>query len=83
MDDLLVLPVEYRGESLKFETRIFSYGYTYRVEVDIGGFKVIFEPDEERNYRAISSAEQMDKKENMPDKDLLQAIALQLQALHQ
>ena len=83
MDDLLVLPVEYRGESLEFETRIFSYGYTYRVEVDIDGFKVLFEPDEERNYRAISSTEQIDKNETLPDKGLLQAIALQLQALHQ
>ena len=50
MDDLFIIPLDYMGKSYEFETRIMSYGYTYRIEVDVEGTKVIFEPDEERNY---------------------------------
>ncbi len=81
MDDVFVLPVNYRGKELEFEARLLLHGYIHRVEISINDFIVLFEPDEERNYRALVSIEQLESKENAPDKGLLQAIAEVLETL--
>jgi len=36
-----------------FATRILWLGYLHKIEVNIFNTKVYFEPDEERNYRAV------------------------------
>jgi hypothetical protein len=56
MAESLVLPLKYHGKELEFEVRAFRYGYTHHVEVIIEGQSVIFEPDEEGNYRALVPA---------------------------
>jgi len=47
------ITVEYRGELRPFHGRLDSYGFSYRIIVEIDGREVIFEPDEERNLRAV------------------------------
>lgn len=68
------LPVTFNGKDLAFQGKFLDYGYSSKIEMDIEGTKVLFEPDEERNWRALISFEdlQANKKLNM---DLLKVIA--------
>jgi hypothetical protein len=52
--DELILPVYYNGEELELPVKLYSYGYTFRAEVLIDEALVIFEPDEEGSYRALT-----------------------------
>ncbi|MDQ3279155.1 MAG: hypothetical protein M3Q06_12575 [Bacteroidota bacterium] len=72
MDETFALPVTYRGEELLFPARLEQVGYTHRFVVDVKGAEVIFEPDEERNYRAIMEEEGFSKEVTV---ELLKAIA--------
>jgi hypothetical protein len=47
------ITIEHRGASRTFQGRLGTYGWTYRIVVDIEGNEIIFEPDEEKNLRAI------------------------------
>ncbi len=53
MDEDFDIPVLYNDIELNFKTKLLKFGYTYKFEVDVYGIPVIFEPDEERNLRAI------------------------------
>ena len=72
MDDGFDLPVTYNGNELLFPTRLQELGYTHRLVVDVYGQEVFFEPDEERNYRAIIDPEKINKHLSV---DLLKSIA--------
>ena len=72
MDDVFDLPVLYKNEELLFPARLQQTGYTHRFEVDVYGTMVYFEPDEERNYRAVLDPSQVEKSVPL---DLLQAIS--------
>jgi hypothetical protein len=78
MDDQLILPLNYQGQELEFEMRVYQYGYIHRVEVWIGAIAVQFELDDEQNYRALVSPEQLEQSRKL-SVGLLQAIALQLE----
>lgn len=47
------LPVEFDGRELVFQAVFYRSGYSYRIVVDVDGRAVQFEPDEERNFRAV------------------------------
>lgn len=81
MDDYFVIPVSFQGREIEFETRLLLQGYIHRVEVIVDDIPVLFEPDEERNYRALISMEQLDGKGKNLNKGLLQAIAEVLKSL--
>lgn len=49
----LELPVKYKGEEIIFPAKFQFLGYTHRFIVNVYGEEVVFEPDEERNYRAL------------------------------
>ena len=72
MNDPFTLPVVYKNETILFDAELIRVGYIHRVSVLIDGQLVLFEPDEERNYRAITTEEGLPKKEI--DRNLLQAI---------
>lgn len=72
MDETFDLPVLYKGEEQLFTSYFQQLGFTHRIIVDVYGTEVAFEPDEERNYRALLNPEQTDKQINV---DLLKAIA--------
>ncbi len=67
------LPVLYKGKELMFPTTLQLVGYTYRLVVDVNGQKIHFEPDEERNYRAVLNYEDAHKAINI-DQGLVTAI---------
>ena len=72
MDESFELPVIYRGTECLFSTRLLQLGYTHKFQVVVDEMEIIFEPDEERAYRAIVDPESMSKH---LDAGLLQAIA--------
>ena len=78
--DELVLPITYAGEDIELPLRMYAYGYTFRIEILIGETTVIFEPDEEGNYRALVDATQI-KTNNTLSRGLLQAISDALEKL--
>jgi hypothetical protein len=53
MIDEFELPVSFGNKELMFPARLLQYGYSYKIEVDLDGTKMLFEPDEERNWRAV------------------------------
>jgi hypothetical protein len=79
MDEILEIPVHYRGEHLCFKARILSYSYSYKIVVDISGRQLMYEADEEGKYRAITQLEALQRGDKV-DTGLLEAIALVLDA---
>jgi hypothetical protein len=77
MEQEFELPVMYKESELSFHARLLNYGYSYKLEVEIEGVKVLFEPDEERNWRALLSYEDLmaNKKISM---GLLEAITFSI-----
>jgi hypothetical protein len=80
MDESFNLPVVYKGEELLFSARLQQFGYTHRFVVDVYGQEVFFEPDEERNYRALVDPEQLYSNKKISI-DLLQAISEGIEAI--
>lgn len=57
MEDVFSIDVEYNGEMRSFNVQLATTGYTHNFIVIINSIEVTYEPDEERNYRAIVNAE--------------------------
>jgi hypothetical protein len=75
MDDAyFAIPVTYKGEERDFTSRLLMSGYTHKLEVEVDGHLIFFEPDEDQNYRAILDETQLNKSSKL-DIGLLQAIA--------
>jgi hypothetical protein len=74
MDEPFEIPVIYKGEEWLFPARLLQHGYTHRFQVEVNGYEVLFEPDEEQNYRAMISPEKLHGINKM-DIELLKAIA--------
>ncbi len=79
-EDQVLLTINFRGRSLEVPTVLRQFGYSYRIDVTISDSIVSFEPDEERNWRALVSYEDMQANKQL-DPDLLRAIAEELTAL--
>jgi hypothetical protein len=67
------LPVWYHGQELFFPAELMQIGYTHKIKIHINETDVLFEPDEERNYRAVVQSADNTKSSNLKP-DLLQAI---------
>jgi hypothetical protein len=80
MPENFELPVWYNGKEIMLSAEFQPWGYTHRITVYIEDFPFIFEPDEEKNYRAIVSLEDRSKAEKI-DPYLLQIIAKTLHDL--
>lgn len=78
MDHPFQLPVTYKGVDLEFETRLQLWTYGRRFYVTVDGAEILFEQDEEGNFRAILPPETMDK---MPPKELVEEIGKVIEAL--
>ena len=53
MDNGFTITVEFRGSECSFEGQVLPMGYTHKICVFINNLEVMYEPDEERNYRAL------------------------------
>ena len=74
MDEEFELPVWFNNTELNFPAKLLNYGYSYKLEVDIDGTKLLFEPDEERSWRALIAYEELNANKKI-SADLLKAIA--------
>ena len=74
MEDGFELPVTYKGKDLLFPAQLVSFGWTHRIEVAMDGTRVCFERDEEGEWRALLSAEDL-KCNKTIDVELVKAIA--------
>ena len=74
MDDDLEVPGTYKNQELIFYAKFVQFGYSYKFEVDVNGILVFFEPDEERNFRAMIDPA-IDQGNQKIDKQLIQLIA--------
>ena len=80
MDYDLEVPVTYKNQELIFFAKFIQFGYSYKFEVDVNGIIVFFEPDEERNFRAIIDPT-IDHGNHKIDKELIQLIAEEMEAI--
>ena len=53
MDETFTLVVNYKGKEYQVEGELNIFGYTHKIAIKFGGQEILFEPDEERNYRAV------------------------------
>ena len=72
MNEMFDLPVTYQGEELLLPAQLLQSGYIHQFKVEVNGQEVVFENDEEGNYRAMVDAEKVAKR---IDVGLLKAIA--------
>jgi hypothetical protein len=75
MDEELEICVEHKGEKKCFPAVFSKTGYSYRITVTINEIPVIFEPDEEREWRARIETV---TPENKDFYDLIKLVAAEL-----
>jgi hypothetical protein len=80
MDNTFDIEIIFNNQPLSFPAEFLSSGYTYKINVDVKGQLITFEPDEERNFRAIIPYDEAGDSHKI-DKEMVEAIALQLMAL--
>jgi len=74
MEDDFLLQVTWKGKEYEFPVRVLNFGYVTKLEVEINDIKVQFERDDEANWRAIMSNEDIQAGKQV-DKSLLLAVA--------
>jgi len=74
------IPVLYNNQRLNFPAQLLRYAYSYKIEVDVEGTLVYFEPDEERNWRALVGQEEVTVNKSL-NRDLLKAIASSIEEI--
>lgn len=82
MAETFDLPVWYKEKERMFPAELHAWSTAHRIIVFIEDFPFTFEPDEERNYRAVVSLEDCAKAEKI-DQELLHAVAETLHDLFQ
>jgi hypothetical protein len=78
--DEFELALHFKGKDMLLPVKLMNYGSSYKLEVEIEGTRVLFEPDEERNWRALISYEDVQANKKL-DKDLLELIAAELETI--
>ena len=79
MKESFELVVSYKGKDLSFDATLLPYGYTHRIVVLVYDREVVFEPDEERNYRAW--VDPLHNTKTQLDVELLKAIAETIESI--
>lgn len=74
------LPVVYKSEEREYPAELLVMGYTHKIRVTIDQLHFLFEPDEEKNYRAVRENSETGK-ETYTDTGLLRAISETLHEL--
>lgn len=78
--DEFEIPVLYRDQEMNFPARLLTFTYSYKIEVDIKGTRVHFEPDEEKNWRALIPYEEAGAGRQVSS-DLLLAISASIEEI--
>jgi hypothetical protein len=77
LDNTFEIPLTYKSKDINFPAEYISSGYSYKINVDVFGQIISFEPDEERNFRALISYDMLGDRDAI-DKELIEEIAHQL-----
>ena len=77
MDDNFDLPVQHDGKELEFKTRLARSGYVNRFHIMMNDAEIVFELDDEHNFRAVNYNEEVPD----TDKDMILSIITSLQAI--
>jgi len=77
MNETIMLPVEYMGDSHELPLTIVPLGYTYQLHIQVEGKTLIFEKDDQGEYRVIDAVHDA----SGASKGLVAAIVATLQAL--
>jgi hypothetical protein len=80
MEESFELPIGYKGEQLLVNASLIVTGYIHKFSIDVNGQQVVFEPDEERNYRAVINYDDIPTYKNI-DVELLKTIASAIEEL--
>jgi len=72
------ITVNYKGVPTEFNAELRPWGYSWKITVFVNEQEIIFEPDEERNFRAILVDESLRKK---TDVELVKSIGETLEEL--
>jgi hypothetical protein len=80
MPESFELPVDHDGKEMNFPAELLTTGFSHRIKVTVEGTDIIFEPDEEKNYRATVADADRDKIGRLK-RGLLQAISETLHEL--
>jgi hypothetical protein len=80
MDNFFEIPVTCQSGEFNFPAELIPYAYSYKIEVDVFGKIISFEPDEEQNFRGLISPDDFNDTDHI-DKALLEAIASKLSLL--
>ena len=78
MAESFTLFVNYKGKEYQLDSELRVFGYTHKIAVSLEGGEILFEPDEERNYRAVIPDYEGSKAKT--DIGLIQAITKELEA---
>jgi hypothetical protein len=80
MPDTFELPLQYNGKDITLNAELQAFGYTHKIKMAINEVDFFFEPDDEKNYRAVVALEDRDKAEKI-DRHFLQTISETLHEL--
>ena len=78
--DEFEIPITYKGEDMLYQAKVLHLGYIYKIQIDVGGVLILFEPDENRQFRAILADVETDLSKPV-DKKLIEIIAQTLNSL--
>ncbi len=81
MTESFEITVAYKNKILSFSAKLLRYGYTHRIIVSVDNANIVFEPDEERNYRAFADPSDTVNSPLTVDAGLLGAIAQTLESI--
>jgi hypothetical protein len=80
MDNSFDIEVQLQEKTYSFQGRLEAAGYTHRFHVLINGLEVMYEPDEERNYRAIINPADQHKIREI-DMELIKLVGEKIQSI--
>ena len=72
-DNSFDVPLNYKNKDISFQAEYISAGYSYKINVDVYGQIISFEPDQERNFRALLSYDDLSHSDTI-DKALVEQI---------
>jgi hypothetical protein len=56
-----VIEVEHKGEPVEYEAHLQISGFTHRILINLDDVEVVFERDDQNNYRAIVAPTHVEK----------------------
>ena len=82
MDSEFQIPIIINGKDLSFNACLVTGGYITKIQVSINGEHIIYEPDEEGQYRALVDPESITENSKI-SVEILQEIAKTIQSVRQ